>query len=149
MEPIMRDADVSRTTQHESGCCPPELKFRLHSEFGSTPELGSNQKLAPLRTTAKSETMTPFTSQSRRLAGRVQVAAPIAQAFPLFSPLGEKAWVPGWDPELLHPSGANWTEGLIFRTRGESGDAIWVVTRLDRSAWRVQYHRVEPDLYVD
>ena len=92
--------------------------------------------------------MSPFTSQSRRLAGRVQVAAPIAQAFPLFSPLGEKAWVPGWDPELLHPSGANWTEGLIFRTRGESGDAIWVVTRLDRSAWSVQYHRVEPDLYV-
>jgi len=92
--------------------------------------------------------MTPFTSQSRRLAGRLQVAAPIAQAFPLFSPIGEKAWVPGWDPELLHPSRAEWTEGLIFRTRGESGDAIWVVTRLDRSTWSVQYHRVEPNLYV-
>ena len=92
--------------------------------------------------------MTPFASQSRRLAGRLHVAAPVAQAFQLFSPLGEKAWVPGWDPELLHPGGVEWAEGLIFRTRGESGDAIWVVTRLDRSAWSVEYHRVEPDLYV-
>jgi hypothetical protein len=92
--------------------------------------------------------MPPFASQSRRLAGRIRVAAPIERAFPLFSPLGEKVWVPGWQPELLHPSGVDWAEGLIFRTRGETGDAIWVVTRLDWSAGSVEYHRVEPDLYV-
>jgi len=68
--------------------------------------------------------------------------------FPLFSPVGEKLWVPGWDPELLHPAGTEWAEGLVFRTREERGDAIWIVTRLDRPAHDVEYHRVEPDRYV-
>jgi len=31
--------------------------------------------------------------------------------------------VPGWDPELLHPPGVEWEEGLVFRTREESGGA--------------------------
>lgn len=68
--------------------------------------------------------------------------------FKLFSPLGEKSWVPDWNPELLYPPGVAWAEGLIFRTREEMGDAIWVVTRLDHTAHEVRYHRVEPGRYV-
>jgi hypothetical protein len=68
--------------------------------------------------------------------------------FELFSPLGEKLWVPSWDPELLYPEGAAWEEGLLFRTREATGDAIWVVTRLDRDTHAVTYHRVEPGRYV-
>ena len=89
-----------------------------------------------------------FTPRSIELSGGFTLQAPPDATFGLFSPLGEKAWVPGWEPELLHPSGVDWAQGLIFRTRGESRDAIWVVTRLDWSAWSVEYHRVEPDLYV-
>lgn len=90
----------------------------------------------------------PFASRSRKLAGTIQVDGPVARVFPLFSPLGERHWVPDWNPELLHPKGVEWAEGLIFRTRDENGEAIWVVTRLDPSAHEVEYHRVEPDRYV-
>jgi len=82
------------------------------------------------------------------LRGGLSVPAAVEQAFELFSPLGEKQWVPGWDPELLHPEGVSWAQGQLFRTREERGDAIWVVTSLDRSRHEAEYHRVEPGRYV-
>lgn len=83
-----------------------------------------------------------------RLRGRIRLDGPIDRVFELFSPVGEKLWVPGWDPELLHPKGVEWDVGLIFRTKEEQGEAIWIVTRLDRSAHDVEYHRVEPGRYL-
>jgi hypothetical protein len=56
--------------------------------------------------------------------------------------------VTGWDPELLHPPGATWERGLLFRTREERGEAIWIVTALDRERHEVEYHRVEAGRYV-
>ena len=89
-----------------------------------------------------------FTARSIELRGGFTLPAPPEVTFELFSPLGEKRWVPGWDPELVHPPGATWERGLIFRTREERGDAIWVVTALDRAAHEVEYHRVEAGRYV-
>jgi len=89
-----------------------------------------------------------FTARSIELGGGFTLPAPPDATFELFSPLGEKRWVPGWDPELIHPHGATWERGLIFRTREERGDAIWVVTALDRDRHDVEYHRVEAGRYV-
>lgn len=89
-----------------------------------------------------------FTSRSVRLAGTIRLDGPIDRVFELFSPVGEKLWVPGWDPELLHPKGVDWAVGLVFRTREEQGEAIWIVTRLDRPAHDVEYHRVEAGRYL-
>jgi len=89
-----------------------------------------------------------FAPSATTLRGRLVVNADVDEAFPLFSPEGERLWVPGWDPELLHPPGAVWEEGQIFRTREELGDAVWLVTRLDRGQHAVEYHRVEPGRYV-
>lgn len=85
---------------------------------------------------------------SRTFHGTVLVRGAVDAVFELFSPLGERAWVPGWNPELLHPQGAGWAEGQIFRTRDQHRDAIWLVTRLDRAGRSVEYHRVEPGRYV-
>lgn len=104
--------------------------------------------------------------------GGFEVGAPAEDVFPLFSPEGERAWVPGWDPELLYPPGVTWERGLVFRTAGfgsapapppapsdppassaspaapapasPTGEEIWVVTRLDLENRQVEYHRVEP-----
>src|SRR5919202_4351324 len=92
--------------------------------------------------------MAAFHSRSVAFSGTIRLAGPIDLVFELFSPLGEKHWVPGWNPELLHPRGAVWDEGLIFRTREDTGDAIWSITRLTRVRHAVQYQRVEPDRYV-
>jgi hypothetical protein len=89
-----------------------------------------------------------FTPRSIELSGGFTLPMPSEAAFGLFSPLGEKAWVPGWDPELVHPPGATWERGLVFRTREERGDAIWVVTALDHVRHEVEYYRVEAGRYV-
>lgn len=89
-----------------------------------------------------------FTPRTVRFAGTIEIQAPVSDVFELFSPEGERHWVPGWNPELLHPPGETWQRGLIFRTQEEKGPAIWVVTLLDRQAHDVEYHRVERDRYV-
>jgi hypothetical protein len=89
-----------------------------------------------------------FVPGSAEFSGRFSVATPVEEVFELFSPLGERSWVPKWDPELLHPPGVSWAVGQIFRTVEEKGEAVWIVTALDRKALRVEYHRVEPGRYV-
>ena len=92
--------------------------------------------------------MPEFMSRCAEFAGRFTVTGPIKTVFDLFSPLGERLWVPDWSPELLYPPGAVWARGQIFRTREETGEAVWVVTVLNREAHEVEYHRVEPQRYV-
>ena len=89
-----------------------------------------------------------FESRSIELSGAFIVAAPPDDAFELFSPLGERLWVPDWNPELLYPPGVSWERGLIFRTIEEPGEAVWFVTALDRRRHEVEYHRVESGRYV-
>jgi hypothetical protein len=89
-----------------------------------------------------------FVPRSIELSGHFELETTPERAFPLFSPVGEKVWAPEWDPELLHPPGVEWERGQIFRTIDEQGDAIWVVTLLDRERHEVEYHRVEPGRYV-
>jgi len=89
-----------------------------------------------------------FAPASIELRGGLTVAAPVQEAFGLFSPEGEKLWVPGWAPELLHPPGREWERGLTFRTQEERGEAVWVVTALDRERHEVEYYRVEHGRYI-
>jgi hypothetical protein len=89
-----------------------------------------------------------FVSGFAEFTGRLSVPAPIERVFSLFSPLGERNWVPEWEPELLHPPGVSWAVGQIFRTGEEKGEAVWIVTALDPKTHRVEYHRVEPGRYV-
>ncbi len=92
--------------------------------------------------------MSAFAAREVEQDGRFALDLSAAEAFPLFSPLGEMLWVPGWDPELIHPPGATWERGLIFRTRDDLGEAIWIVTALDPEAQAVEYHRVVAGTYA-
>ena len=92
--------------------------------------------------------MSAFEPSSIKLTGRLKARGRCDDVFPLFSPLGEKKWVPGWDPVLLHPRGEDWARGLIFTTQEELGEAVWVVAQLDRESCYVEYYRVEPGRYV-
>jgi len=92
--------------------------------------------------------MRAFSPVTTTLRGKLTVGAPPEAAFPLFSPEGERLWVPGWNPEILHPPEGRWEQGQIFRTREETGEAVWVISRLDPAAHEAEYHRVEPGRYV-
>ena len=89
-----------------------------------------------------------FEAASVELTGSLAVASPIDDAFELFSPAGETAWVVGWSPEWLYPAFGAWVPGQVFRTRNNANEAVWVVAALDRQARFVEYHRLEPGRHV-
>jgi hypothetical protein len=81
----------------------------------------------------------PSPPQSR--AHRFQLSACAARVFPLFTVLGERAWVPGWDPEVL--SGAE-ERGSVFRTIGDDGiDTTWIVIAYEPQVGRIGYARLK------
>ena len=66
-----------------------------------------------------------------RVTGTVEIALPVAQAFLLFTPTGERAWARGWDPVFPSP-GADETEpGTVFRTVHAAQDSLWTVVRCE------------------
>jgi hypothetical protein len=80
--------------------------------------------------------------------GSIAIPASPARVFPLFSPAGERLWVPQWNPEHIYPQGGEWAENQVFRTVEHSGNAIGVVSKLEVEECHVIYFRVEPSKYV-
>lgn len=67
--------------------------------------------------------------------------------FPLFSPEGEKLWVPGWDYENIMGT-AELAEDFVFLTESHdhvSGKAIWLVKKYEPDSWLIQFYRIEPE----
>ena len=78
---------------------------------------------------------------------RFTINQPAEILFPLFSPEGEKLWVPGWEYENIMGS-TGLCEDYIFLTKNHdhaSTDAIWLVKRYEPEALRVQFYKVEPE----
>ena len=71
---------------------------------------------------------------------------PIEELFPLFSPEGEKHWVPGWDYENVMGT-TELSEDYVFLTKTHdhgTADAIWIVKKYDPGSHFVQYYKIEP-----
>jgi hypothetical protein len=65
--------------------------------------------------------------------------APCEQVFSLFTAEGERAWAPGWEPEILSGSVER---GSVFRTRSGGRETVWVVTQYSPAQGRVSYARI-------
>ena len=65
--------------------------------------------------------------------------APLARVFPLFTALGEKAWAPGWEPQLL--SGRE-ERGSVFRTSRDGRETTWIVVDYRPAEGRASYARL-------
>jgi hypothetical protein len=75
-----------------------------------------------------------------------KMAIPVAELFPLFSPEGEKQWVPGWEYENVMGQ-TELSEDYVFLTKTHdhrTTDAIWIVKRYDPESHFVQYYKIEP-----
>jgi hypothetical protein len=69
----------------------------------------------------------------------VSVALPPERALHYFTPAGERAWAPGWDPAFpAGERGDGAKPGTVFLT----GESVWIV--VDREPDRVRYARVTP-----
>ena len=68
------------------------------------------------------------------------VQAPMAVAFPLFGPEGERPWAgPHWDPQFVYPVPAKDVEGAVFRVHHGHHSATWVNTAFDAQAGHAAY----------
>lgn len=76
-----------------------------------------------------------------------EIPVPVADLFPLFSPEGEKLWVPDWDYQNVMGTTAL-SEDYIFLTETHDHNAqkaIWIVKRYEPHLHFVQFYRVEPE----
>jgi hypothetical protein len=93
--------------------------------------------------------MSTFTPHHARRTHAIQLDGPPAAVFPLFEPLGEKRWVPSWDPKMLHPLGGDACEGAVFVALGhDDSQSIWVITHHEPTGHHVRYTRVAPGSHV-
>lgn len=68
------------------------------------------------------------------------LAQPLAAAMDRFTALGERAWAPGWSPELI--SGHE-ERGSVFATTNADGvHTHWIVVAFDRAAGQASYARL-------
>jgi hypothetical protein len=75
------------------------------------------------------------------------IRQPVEKVFPLFSPEGEKRWVPNWDYKNIMGA-TELSEDYVFLTASHdhgSTDAIWLVKKYEPTAWVVEFYRVEPE----
>lgn len=76
--------------------------------------------------------------------GSFVLPLPRDDAFPLFTAEGERSWVPGWDPQYLHPPHASNDEGTVFRTGHGGEETWWLVLRHDPAEAAATYARITP-----
>jgi hypothetical protein len=70
--------------------------------------------------------------------GTLRLPLPPDQALALFTPAGERTWVPGWDPTF--PAGDEDTSpGTTFLTHEQT---VWVIA--DRTPSSMRYARITP-----
>lgn len=79
----------------------------------------------------------------------VLAAAP-ALVLPLFDPVGEAAWAPGWEPVFARESDrAALPEGTVFTTSDHGGrPTTWLLHRYDRAGGEIAYAVFKPDATV-
>ena len=76
-------------------------------------------------------------------SGQFVVALPAVRAIDLFTPEGERAWVPGWDPR--YPAGRSGEDpGTVFVTDSDGIETTWVVMEIDRQKATAAYVRITP-----
>ena len=69
-------------------------------------------------------------------------------AWPLFGADKERAWAADWQPVFLWPEKPFDQEGMVFKVAHGERSAVWVNTAFDRTARRIQYVYVIPDVVV-
>ncbi len=84
----------------------------------------------------------------RSYAHEILVDRPVAEAFPLFTPKGEEAWVPGWRPSYIEPATGETVEGMVFTTQADGETTYWTCLAWQPEDARARYLRLTPGARV-
>ncbi len=69
----------------------------------------------------------------------------VADVTPLFGPVREAEWAPGWSPRFIHPAQALQREGAVFTTTSAKARIeFWLLTTYDPGNGRVEYVVMAP-----
>ena len=88
--------------------------------------------------------MSAFRAEFAERAHDFTVALPLAEAFQLFTPEGERAWAEGWDPKYMQPADGRAARGMVFTTAHGGEDTIWMMVRHEPAQGLVEYVRCTP-----
>ena len=90
-----------------------------------------------------------FVAKSATLTGAIRLPASMDRVFPLFGPVKEKVWAPGWEPRLVYPTDRDVAEGMVFTVQEHEGTAYWTVTQFDPQQHVIAYVNVIPGNMVN
>ncbi|HRP09269.1 MAG TPA: hypothetical protein PLL69_12360 [Gemmatimonadales bacterium] len=90
----------------------------------------------------------PFRPRHISRKGVVTVYRSFEDTLELFTPEGERSWVPGWEPEYLFRAGGGDEIDTVFRTRHGGAETLWIVLDHDREGGTIAYSRLTPSLHL-
>ena len=88
--------------------------------------------------------MSEFRAQRMVRTHHFELPIPPREAIGYFTPEGERAWAPGWDPHYLHPPDGRTTAGMVFTTGHGGEQTLWTMTRHEPDLGVAEYLRVTP-----
>jgi len=83
-------------------------------------------------------------AQQVHCTGAFDLPCGVDEAFPLFSPEGERAWAPGWNPKAVFPETIAFAPNTIFRQGEGVDEAVWTILQVDSGEHKAEYFRVAP-----
>lgn len=66
------------------------------------------------------------------------------EAFPLFTPEGERLWIEDWNPHYFYPANGETIVGMVFTTGHGGETTYWTLVDFDNVAHMARYARVTP-----
>lgn len=82
---------------------------------------------------------------TRTFTHEITLHLPIDQAFTLFTPKGEEAWVPGWEPEYISPPTGETEAEMLFTTGTGKDKTFWTCMQWEPDLHHTRYLRITPE----
>ncbi len=76
--------------------------------------------------------------------GTITVYLPADETLELFTPEGERRWVPAWEPGYLYRAGGGDEIDNVFRTDHDGEETLWIVLDHDLEMHQAAYARFTP-----
>lgn len=87
-----------------------------------------------------------FIAQHETVEYSIILPLPASEAFPLFTPEGERLWIEDWKPHYFYPANGETIVGMVFVTGEGDETTYWTVADFDNQAHSARYIRVTPGL---
>jgi hypothetical protein len=87
-----------------------------------------------------------FEAYTGARTGSFELDMPPGVALPLFTAPGERLWVTGWEPHILHGDG--FEVGTVWVTEDEGATSYWYVAVYDTTRGHARYVRVTPGAHT-